>query len=208
MGMKLIPFLWIIAIIKGEKWSSYGLNSMCEAGILSREDVCSECARHFTLRHLQFPARAMCWLLEAPHKRFSHTLKSLGRSVRFAAHRQPFGWNFLYHSRIVLSIGGSVWFLVRNVRYTITIDSVLANSKTRNAFLSPEPAMFRNDCSLVVKPANTPWHLLPKLEEILYLLICSFLLCLSWLLRCRVQNFQKDIWSTLYIISVILYTTF
>jgi hypothetical protein len=32
----------------------------------------------------------------------------------------------LTHSRIVLSVGGSVWYLVRNLRCTFTIDSVLS----------------------------------------------------------------------------------
>jgi hypothetical protein len=38
------------------------------------------------------------------------------------------------------------WFSVRSLRYTVTIDSVLANSKTQNAFLSPILAMFSHDC--------------------------------------------------------------
>ena len=38
-----------------------------------------------------------------------------------------------------------------------------------------------------------------KLWEILYLLICSFLPCLSWLLRSRVRKFRRDLWITLYI---------
>jgi hypothetical protein len=101
------------------------------------------------LRHMQFPARAMCWLLTAPDRSFSHTLDGLGRWPRpacFAAHGQPLCWNFLYHSRIVLSVGSSVWYMVRNLRCTVTTDSVLENSKTQNAFLSPVHAMFRNDC--------------------------------------------------------------
>jgi hypothetical protein len=58
--------------------------------------------------------------------------------------------------------------------------------------------LFRHDCPLAVKPASTPRRLLPKkLGEILYLLICSFLLCLSWLLRCRVRKFQRDLRITL-----------
>jgi hypothetical protein len=61
-----------------------------------------------------------------------------GWPVRFAAHRQPLCWNFLYHSQIVLSVGGSVWYLVQNLRCTITVDSVLANSKT-DRFLIPCP---------------------------------------------------------------------
>ena len=37
-----------------------------------------------------------------------------------------------------------------------------------------------------------------KLGEILYLLICSFLPCLSWLLRSRVRKSRRDLWITLY----------
>jgi hypothetical protein len=77
-----------------------------------------------------------------------------GRSVRFAARMQPLCWNFLYHSSIILSVGGSVWYLVRNLRFTITIVSGLANSRTQNAFLTPVLAMFRRDCPLPVEPAK------------------------------------------------------
>jgi hypothetical protein len=38
-----------------------------------------------------------------------------------------------------------------------------------------------------------------KLGEILYLLICSFLPCLSWLLRSRLRKSRRDLWITLYI---------
>jgi len=40
--------------------------------------------------------------------------------------------------------------------------------------------MFHHDCPLAVKPASTPRPLVhkKKLGDILYLLICSFLLCL------------------------------
>jgi len=62
----------------------------------------------------------------------------------------------MYHSRIVLSVGGSVWYMVRNLRCTVTIDSVMVNSKTQNAFLFPVHAMFRHDYPLAVKPASTP----------------------------------------------------
>ena len=36
----------------------------------------------------------------------------------------------MYHSRIVLSVGGSVWYMIRNLRCTVTIDSVLARHRT------------------------------------------------------------------------------
>ena len=85
-----------------------------------------------------------------------------GRPLRFAAHRQPLCWNFMYHSRIVLSVGGSVRYMVRNLRCTVTIDSVLANSKTQNAFLFTVHAIFRHDYPLAVEPASTPRPLVQK----------------------------------------------
>ena len=47
-----------------------------------------------------------------------------------------------------------------------------------------------------------------KLGEILYLLICSFLPCLSWLLRSGVRKSRRDLWITLYICVLIFSTTF
>jgi hypothetical protein len=115
-----------------------------------------------------------------PVIKFSHTLHSLGRPVLSAAHRQPLCSIFLYHPRIVLSVRCSVWSLVRNLRCAVTIDSVIANSKTQNAFLSPILAMFSHDCLLAVKPASTPCRLLTiQHQEILQLLTCFSLLCLS-----------------------------
>jgi len=52
--------------------------------------------------------------------------------------------------------------MVRNLLCTVTIDSVLANSKTQNAFLFPVHTMFRHDGPLVVKPASTLWCLVHK----------------------------------------------
>ena len=68
----------------------------------------------------------------------------------------------MYHSRIVLSVGGSVWYMIRNLRCTGTIDSVLANSKTQNAFLFTLNAIFRHDYPLAVEPASTPRTLVQK----------------------------------------------
>jgi hypothetical protein len=82
-----------------------------------------------------------------------------GRPVRFAVHRQTLCWTFMCHSRIVLSVGGSVWYMVRNVRCTVIIVSVLANSKTHNAFLFTVRNMCRHDFPLAVKPASTPRRL-------------------------------------------------
>ena len=119
--------------------------------------------------------------------------------VRFAAHRQPLCWNFMYHSRIVLSVGGSVWYMIRNLRCTVTIDSFLTNSKTQNAFLFTVNAIFLQDYALEVEPGSTPRpQVQKKIGEILYLLICSFLPCLSWLLRSRVRKSRRELWITLY----------
>ena len=68
----------------------------------------------------------------------------------------------MYHSRIVLSVGGSVWYMVRNLRCIVTIDSVLWQIPKQNAFLLPVHAMFRHDCALAVKPASTPRRLVQK----------------------------------------------
>ena len=101
---------------------------------------------------------------------------------------------FMYHSRIVLSVGGSVWYMTRNLRCAVTIDSVLANSKTQNAFLFTVNAIFRHDYPLAVEPGSTPRTLVQKkLGEILYQLICSFPPCLSWLLRSRVRKSRRDL---------------
>ena len=68
----------------------------------------------------------------------------------------------MYHSRIVLSVGGSVRYMVRNLRCTVTIDSVLANSKTQKAFLFSVHAIFRHDYPLAVEPTSTPRPLVQK----------------------------------------------
>jgi hypothetical protein len=104
-------------------------------------------------------------------------------------------------SRIVLSVCGCAWYTVRNLLCIVTTDPVLENSKTQNAFLFPVHAMFLHNCPLAVKPASTLRRLVHKkkiLWEILYLYICSFLLCLSWLLCSRVRNCRRGLWITLY----------
>ena len=68
----------------------------------------------------------------------------------------------MYYSRIVLSVGGSVWYMIRNLHRTVTIDSVLANSKTQNAFLLTVNAIFLHDYPLAVEPGSTPRPLVQK----------------------------------------------
>jgi len=101
-------------------------------------------------------------LTNASRTRSTVSADGPGRPLRFAAHRQPLCWNFMYHSRIVLSVGGSVWYMIRNLRCTVTIDSVLANSKTQNAFLFTVNPIFRRDYALAVEPASTSRPLVQK----------------------------------------------
>ena len=72
---------------------------------------------------------------------------------------------FMYHSRIVLSVGGSVWYMIRNLRCTVTIDSVLANTKTQNAFLFTVNAICIHDYPLAVESGSTPRPIVQKKLE-------------------------------------------
>ena len=51
-------------------------------------------------------------------------------------------------------------YMVRNLR--CTVDSILANSKTQNAFLFTVHAIFRHDYPLAVEPASKPRPLVQK----------------------------------------------
>jgi len=52
------------------------------------------------------------------------------------------------------------------------------------------------------KYATAPSTQKNKFGEILYLLMCSFLLFLSWLLRSWVRKFRRDLWITLYMLLI------
>ena len=63
---------------------------------------------------------------------------------------------------------------------------------------------FSSRLPLSVEPGSTRRPLYKKkkkLGEILYLLVCSFLPCLSWLLRSRARKSRRDLWITLYSMS-------
>ena len=60
------------------------------------------------------------------------------------------------------AVGGSVWYMIWNLRCTDTIDSVLANSKTQNAFLFTVKAIFLHDYPIAVEPWITPRPLVQK----------------------------------------------
>ena len=95
-----------------------------------------------------------------------------------------------------------MWYMIRNLRCTVTIDSVLANSKTQNAFLFTVNVIFLHDYPIAVEPGSTPRpQVQKKLGEILCLLICYFLPCMSWLLRSRVRKSRRDLRITLYFLG-------
>ena len=55
-----------------------------------------------------------------------------------------------------------MWYMIRNLRCTVTIDSVLANSKTKNALLFTVNAIFRHDYPLAVEAGSMPRPLVQK----------------------------------------------
>ena len=55
-----------------------------------------------------------------------------------------------------------MWYMIRKLRRTVTIDSVLANSKTQNAFLFTVNAIFLHDYPIAVEHGSTPRPLVQK----------------------------------------------
>ena len=55
-----------------------------------------------------------------------------------------------------------MWYMIRNLGCTVTIDSVFANSKTQNAFLFTVNVIFLHDYPLAVEPRSTPRPLVHK----------------------------------------------
>jgi hypothetical protein len=120
-----------------------------------------------------------------------------GRPVCFAAHRQPLCWNFLYHSWIVLSVGGSPWYLVKNLRCTFTIDSVLANSKTA-CVLMPCPHGVLSRLHLSSETCKYTMMPITQTNVELFSTYWCAPLCCVYLGCCAVQKFRRDLWISLY----------
>ena len=55
-----------------------------------------------------------------------------------------------------------MWYMIRNLLCIVTIDSVLANSKTQNAFLFSVNTIFLHDYPLAVESGSTPRLLIQK----------------------------------------------
>jgi hypothetical protein len=135
-------------------------------------------------------------LLSAPDRSFAQTLENLGRPLRFAEHRQPLCWNLLHHSRIALSV---MWFCV---------------------VLGPRPPLHHHNWLSFGKSQDTERFLilcarhvssrLPSSGETCKFAMAPitqtnrerfFLLCLSWVLRCRVRKFRTHVWIAMYIVA-------
>ena len=58
-----------------------------------------------------------------------------------------------------------MWYIARNLRCTVTIDSDLWQILIHSAFLLPVHAMFRHDCPLAVKHASKPRRLVHKKKK-------------------------------------------
>ena len=108
---------------------------------------------------------------------------------------------FMYHSRIVLSVG---------VLCGTWSETSVAQSQLTQFWQFQDKERFLFHCerhfSSRLLPSGGTWKYAKapstkkKLGLILYLLICSFLPCLSWLLRSRVRKSRRDLRITLYIL--------
>jgi len=61
------------------------------------------------------------------------------RPLDFCLHRHPVSVNCLYHTRMVLSVGGSFAYFARNARCTVTTDLLVSYSKTQSDFYPERP---------------------------------------------------------------------
>ena len=99
-----------------------------------------------------------------------------------------------------LLLANELWYCVRNRRWTITIDSHLANCSIQNAFSAPVNAIFHQlpSSGKIYKLRfvnNHKW----KLGNILFPLIQVFSPCLPWLLFYRHMKPRRHFWLALYL---------
>ena len=145
------------------------------------------------------------WLLTAPDKRFSLTLDSLGRWPRPASSFRSVQAATLLEFHVPLTnFFVRRWFCaVHGPKPPLHRHNWLSFAKFQDTerFLIHRARHFSSrlpssggTCKYAKAPSTKK-----RLWEILYLLICSFLPCLSWLLRSRVRKFRRDLWITLYL---------
>jgi hypothetical protein len=136
---------------------------------------------------------------QAPDKRFSHTLDSLGRWPRPAcSFRSAQAATLLeFHVQLTNCFVRRWFCLVHGPKPPLHRQNWLSFGKFQDTerFLIPCP---RHVSSRLPPSAETCKYATvsstqKNLGEVLYLLICSFLLCLSWLLRSRFRNFPDGL---------------
>ena len=100
-----------------------------------------------------------------------------------------------------------MWYMIRNLRCTVTIDLVLANSKTQNAFLFTVNAIFRHDYPLAVEPGSTPRPLVQKKTWRDSLLIDMLLSTVSILVVAQSSSeIPEGLMDNLYYVRVVMVT--
>ena len=162
-----------------------------------------------TLQVSLLPYRcSICWFLRAPDKRFSHTLDSLGWLPRPASSfRRPQAATLLeFHVQLTNCFVRRWFCAVHGPKPPLHRHNWLSFGKFQDTerFLIHCARHFSSRLPPSGGTFITPRPLVQKkLWEILYLLICSFLPCLSWLLRSRVRKFRRELWITLYSLSEI-----
>jgi len=162
----------------------------------SARNVCQENSTHHASRELQMPQSSVWRILR---KR----LRVKGYRLQLLQALNPKDHNFRFHicvdfqQRLEEDSLLRSWFSVTRRRFMCVVRSQLTQfwQIPRERFLIPCPCHVSSrlpPSSETCKYATAP-STKKKLGEILYLLICSFLLCLSWLLRSQVQKSQRDL---------------
>jgi hypothetical protein len=120
-----------------------------------------------------------------------------GLPALIAAHKHPVSSNFLYHFLIVLSIGGSVWYLVRKPRSTVIIDLVLASFKTKRFLFS-----WKRHISTLLPPSGKrvtkPWHKTQEENDIILFTDSSHPLWASLSLSYSRPKSRRELWNKRY----------
>jgi hypothetical protein len=125
-----------------------------------------------------------------------HTFQHMNVDVS----KQPVSSNFLHQSLTFWSVGGSVRYLVRKPRCTVTIDWVLANLQdtksflftwTRHVFTPLPPSGETGNYAIASVTKN--------LSHFLYPLACFYLLYVGLLLHGQASKSRMDLWNTRYI---------
>jgi len=155
------------------------------------------------LRHLQFPACAMCWLLRAPDKLFLHMLDSLGQWPLTAClfHSAQAATLLEFHVPLTNCFVCRWFCVVHGLKPPLYHHNWLSFGKFQETecFHIPCPHHVKSrlfpsgeTCKYAMAPGTQ--KNLDRFSTYWYAPFC----CLSWSLRSRVRKFRRDLWITLY----------